>query len=142
MAHGLSSCGSWAVERRLSCSAACGIFLDQGSNPCPCIARQILNHCATREVRAKLFYSHISQSLDGVLGNGVGWGSEGWRQQPSSHFRVSRFFPSQGISLEKGAAVSRWHPVLTAAGERSAAHVVGVWLDTTSVSYTAEAERQ
>ena len=26
----LSSCGSWA-----SCSAACGIFPDQGSNPCP-----------------------------------------------------------------------------------------------------------
>ena len=26
----LSNCGS-----RASCSAACGIFLDQGSNPCP-----------------------------------------------------------------------------------------------------------
>ena len=42
VAHGLSSCGSWALERRLSgvmhrlcCSVACGIFLDQGSNPCP-----------------------------------------------------------------------------------------------------------
>ena len=39
---GFSSCGSWALERRLSscgtglsCSTACGIFLDQGSNPCP-----------------------------------------------------------------------------------------------------------
>ena len=32
---GFSSCGSWALERRLSsCSAACGIFPDQGSNPC------------------------------------------------------------------------------------------------------------
>ena len=38
MAHGLSR------------SVACGIFTDQGSNPCPCIGRQILNHCATREV--------------------------------------------------------------------------------------------
>ena len=42
VAHGLSSCGSWAPERRLSscahgssCSTACGILLDQGSNPCP-----------------------------------------------------------------------------------------------------------
>ena len=41
-AQGLSSCGSWALENRLSsvahglsCSAACGIFLDQGLNLCP-----------------------------------------------------------------------------------------------------------
>ena len=32
---GFSSCGSWALERRLSCSMACGIFPDQGLNPCP-----------------------------------------------------------------------------------------------------------
>ena len=35
---GFSSCGTWAsvvVVHGLSCSAACGIFLDQGSNPCP-----------------------------------------------------------------------------------------------------------
>ena len=42
---GFSSCGVWAqqlwlavsvvVAHRLSCSVACGIFLDQGSNPCP-----------------------------------------------------------------------------------------------------------
>ena len=38
-----SRCGAWAlgawasviVARGFSCSAACGIFLDQGSNPCP-----------------------------------------------------------------------------------------------------------
>ena len=35
VAHGLSSCGSQALERRLSSSAACGIFPDQSSNPCP-----------------------------------------------------------------------------------------------------------
>ena len=41
-ARELSSCGLRALERRLSsvvhrlsCSAACGIFLDQGSNLCP-----------------------------------------------------------------------------------------------------------
>ena len=48
-AHRLSSCGTWAsvvvarglqstgpvvVAHGLSCSAACGIFPDQGSNPC------------------------------------------------------------------------------------------------------------
>ena len=42
VARGLSSCGLQAPERRLSscgarlsCSAACGILPDQGSNPCP-----------------------------------------------------------------------------------------------------------
>ena len=32
---GLSSTGSVAVVHRLSCSAACGIFPDQGLNLCP-----------------------------------------------------------------------------------------------------------
>ena len=41
---GFSSCGT-----RLSCSAACGMFPDQGSNPCPLIGRWILNHWTTKE---------------------------------------------------------------------------------------------
>ena len=32
-----------------SCSAACELFPDQGSNPCPLHWRQILNHCAPRK---------------------------------------------------------------------------------------------
>ena len=35
VAHGLSSAGSVVVAHGLSCSAACGIFPDQGSNLCP-----------------------------------------------------------------------------------------------------------
>ena len=31
----LQSTGSVVVAHRLSCSVTCGIFLDQGSNPCP-----------------------------------------------------------------------------------------------------------
>ena len=31
----LSNCGSVIVAHGPSCSAACGIFPDQGSNPCP-----------------------------------------------------------------------------------------------------------
>ena len=41
-AHGLSA-------------PVCGIFPHQGSNPCPCIGRRILNHWATREVLFSLF---------------------------------------------------------------------------------------
>ena len=33
-ARGLSNCGFQTLELRLSLSVACGIFLDQGSNPC------------------------------------------------------------------------------------------------------------
>ena len=40
-----STCASVAVAHRLSC----GIFPDQGSNPCPCIGRWIPYHGATRE---------------------------------------------------------------------------------------------
>ena len=35
VARGLQSAGSVVVAHGLSCSAACGIFLDQGLNPCP-----------------------------------------------------------------------------------------------------------
>ena len=35
VAHGLQSAGSVVVMHRLSCSAACGIFPDQGLNLCP-----------------------------------------------------------------------------------------------------------
>ena len=33
--HRLQSTGSVVVTHGLSCSLACGIFLDQGSSPCP-----------------------------------------------------------------------------------------------------------
>ena len=55
VACGLQSTGSVVVAHWLSCSAACGVFPDQGSNPCPCTDRQILNHCTTREVLIVLF---------------------------------------------------------------------------------------
>ena len=55
---GLSTCGSQAIEHRhnscaarLTCSMACGIFLDQGSNPISSSGRQVLYHWATREAR-------------------------------------------------------------------------------------------
>ena len=47
--HCLSSAGSVVVAHRLSCSEACGIFLDQGSNPCP-LPWQADSYGATQEV--------------------------------------------------------------------------------------------
>ena len=47
--HGLQSTGSALVVHRLSCSKACGIFLDQGSNPWLLYSQVILYHLATRE---------------------------------------------------------------------------------------------
>ena len=54
VSHGLSSCGSQALEHsavahKLGCSPARGIFPDQGSNTISCISRQILYHSVTRE---------------------------------------------------------------------------------------------
>ena len=46
----LQSTGSVVVVHGLSCSVACGIFPEQGLNPCPLHQQEILNHCATREV--------------------------------------------------------------------------------------------
>ena len=54
-----SCCGAWALEcggsvvvaHGLRCSSACGIFLDQGWNPCP--LHCILNHWTTREVSVR-----------------------------------------------------------------------------------------
>ena len=46
--------GASVVVHGLSCSAACGIFLDQGSNPCPPHWQEASNHQTTREVQ--LYY--------------------------------------------------------------------------------------
>ena len=45
------SVGSVVVAHKLSCSAACGIFLDLRWNLCPCISRQILKLWTTRQVQ-------------------------------------------------------------------------------------------
>ena len=73
--------GSVVVARGLSCSVACGIFPDQGLNPCPCIGRQILIHCAPREAHpdsflwylfsAKLFYLFLVYSCLPSLHSGL-----------------------------------------------------------------------
>ena len=51
----------------LSCSAACGIFPDQGSNPCPLHWQAILNHCATREVLSFIIDNFVLMLTQGVL---------------------------------------------------------------------------
>ena len=59
--YGAQTLATWIsvmVTHGLSCSAACGIFPDQGLNPGPCISRQILTHCTTREVQACHFWVH------------------------------------------------------------------------------------
>ena len=59
--------GSVVVAHGPSCSTACGIFPDQGSNPCPCIGRQILNHCATREAQPWFFFDSSCLVLQEAL---------------------------------------------------------------------------
>ena len=54
--------GSAVVAHGPSCSAACGIFPDQGWTRVPCISRQTLNHWATREARAFPFILPVFQT--------------------------------------------------------------------------------
>ena len=49
---------------RLSCSEACGLTPDQGSNSIPRTGRQILIHCTTREVLKLLFNDISNTQLD------------------------------------------------------------------------------
>ena len=58
--HGLSvlwlnTCGPWVLVHGLSCSTECGIFQDQGSNPCPLRRKANSYHWATREVHFVLW---------------------------------------------------------------------------------------
>ena len=67
--------GSVIVAHGPSCSAACRIFPDQGSNPCPLHWQAILNHCATREALNSYFYifgispfpPHIYSTIQKIL---------------------------------------------------------------------------
>ena len=62
----LQHTGSVAVVHGLSCPMACGIFLDQGSNPCPLHCRQILIHWATREVLFLLVLHQLHLRSSGI----------------------------------------------------------------------------
>ena len=48
------------VAHRLSCSLACGIFLDQESIHVPCIGRGILNHWTNRGVFEGESFTYLS----------------------------------------------------------------------------------
>ena len=53
VAHGLSSCGSRALERTgLVAPQHVGSSWTRAQTHVPCIGRQILTHCATREAQA------------------------------------------------------------------------------------------
>ena len=60
---GFSCCTAWALGSRasvvvvhgLSCFLACGIFLYQGSNPCPLLCKVDSYHCTTREALCRFF---------------------------------------------------------------------------------------
>ena len=70
-ARKLRSCGSWAlgsadsvvVTHGLSCSAACGIFSDQGSNPCPCFGSRFLSTAPRKSSTYFLGHHEAQRSL-------------------------------------------------------------------------------
>ena len=80
----LRSCGSPALEHRLhgcgprvSCSAACGVFPDQGSDPCPLHRQAFLYHWTTGKPSLFISYFVIMNVYFFKAGGG-----ECWNQAP------------------------------------------------------------
>lgn len=63
VARGFESVCPAAVAQGVSCSLACGIFLAQGSNQCPCIARRILNPWTTKEAHRCLLKIQLRETF-------------------------------------------------------------------------------
>ena len=83
----LQHISSEVVVHGLRCSSACGIFPDQGSNPCPLHCRWIIIHCTIREVPYILFYVCCASS----------------RTHIPQNTRVGCHFLLQGIFLTQGS---------------------------------------
>ena len=85
-AHGLKSLGSVVVTSGLSCSRACGIFQNQGSNPCPLhwqLDSYPLDHqgspriiyfcyclCFRRQMKKKILLQFMSNSVLPIFSSG------------------------------------------------------------------------
>ena len=75
--HGSSRMDSVAVEHGLSCPAACRIFLDQGSNPCPLHWQAILN--TGPPGKSRTFLISASSQLPSAQNNAIlKWHSLRW----------------------------------------------------------------
>ena len=66
-AQALECTGSVVVAHGLSCRVAYGVFLDQGSNPCPLYWQAVLNLWATREVLYTCSVGQPGSSVHGIL---------------------------------------------------------------------------
>ena len=88
VAPGLWSAGSVVVVQGLSCSATCGIFLDQGSNPRPLHCKGILNCWTTKEASfTEIFSVQFSCSVV----------SDSLRPHELQHARPSCPSPTPGV---------------------------------------------
>lgn len=67
----LQHVGPEVMVHGLSCLEACGVFPDQGQNPCSCIIRQILNHCTSGEVHIMKIYWTLVESFSLISPSGT-----------------------------------------------------------------------
>ena len=79
--------GSVVVAHGRSCSGACGILPDQGSNLGPCIAGWILNHWTTRETCLLIFNKtrHVLKNSQPCSG----WRTMLWLENGISSFPIA-----------------------------------------------------
>ena len=107
----------------LGCSAACGIFPDQGSNWCPlvpCIARWILNQWTTREapmlnvLNGQVISNKLLLRL--LLFSHLGM-SNSLRAHGLQHTRLPCSSPSPGVCSDLCPLSPGCHPMISSSDE-------------------------
>ena len=110
VALGLWNTGSGAVVHGLSCSAACGIFLDQGSNPCP--LHWHLGFLSTEPAGEPLWWWLNGHGFGWTLGVGDGQGGLAccgpWGHRESDNWATEQ----QDFNTEEFAAGAQPRPRL------------------------------
>ena len=99
------SIGSIDMAHRFSCSELCGIFLGQGSNPCPYTSRQILTFCTAKEVQFVHFLTrkYLSKETSSTMFHFNAPRVELLRNQPSPYslFKQENKIPLRLLIFQK-----------------------------------------
>ena len=99
--HGSGRAGSVVVAHGLSCSAACGIFPDQGSNPCPLHQQADSQPLRHQGSPARIFYRWYSCFLLHLIRRHMIFGcSPHWSQDwPVGYVKVLATITDHGLDL-------------------------------------------
>ena len=104
--HRLTSCGSQALEHRLSCSEAPGIFPDQGLNPC-LLHWQAGSLPLSHQGRPACLFTRVTAALRMGVGDADGMGGESGRKEMSKDITASTQVRGDD-GFDQGCIVGFW----------------------------------